>query len=381
MKCKKIDFIILGGGCSALSLAERIVSNRIKKYSFVILEKRKKYFDDRSWCFWEKNKNQFSKIIEKNWTHFSFSLLNKRNILTSKKYKYSYVRSINFYNFVLNKIYQAPNIELKLNENILKVNKLEDYYEIHTEKKVYFARYVLDTRPNLSNFLKKPFMYQSFLGYEMTFKSKALFKDNNAYLMHNMKSSNSNFYFEYILPLTKNKILLEITIFSKKKQSAQLLNKKLIKIVQQYKLTNQKIHRKEYGVIPMGFIDSKKINKNKNYFHTGASAGSVRPSSGYAFLRIQKWAEDCALSIKKTGNLVTYNDNNYILKKLDKIFLEVISNNTVYCPIIFYRFSKNILADTFIRFMNGNASYLDYIKVIYAMPKRIFLKCLLKSLF
>ena len=43
MSRKKVDFIILGGGCSALSLINNVIKKNITSYSFLILEKRKKY--------------------------------------------------------------------------------------------------------------------------------------------------------------------------------------------------------------------------------------------------------------------------------------------------------------------------------------------------
>ena len=42
------DYIILGGGCAALSLAINIIKNNINESSFLIVEKRSHYFDDRS---------------------------------------------------------------------------------------------------------------------------------------------------------------------------------------------------------------------------------------------------------------------------------------------------------------------------------------------
>ena len=47
MKYQQIDYIVLGGGCSALSLASQIIDNDINGYSFLILESRKKYTDDK----------------------------------------------------------------------------------------------------------------------------------------------------------------------------------------------------------------------------------------------------------------------------------------------------------------------------------------------
>ena len=42
MQYKNFDYIILGGGCSALSLASQISDKNINKYSFLILESRTK---------------------------------------------------------------------------------------------------------------------------------------------------------------------------------------------------------------------------------------------------------------------------------------------------------------------------------------------------
>ena len=35
------DFIILGGGCSALSFINQVIEQKITKYSFIIIEKKK----------------------------------------------------------------------------------------------------------------------------------------------------------------------------------------------------------------------------------------------------------------------------------------------------------------------------------------------------
>ena len=53
--------------------------------------------------------------------------------------------------------------------------------------------------------------------------------------------------------------------------------------LRKYRFEKYKIIRKEYGVIPMGFIDNNLISKKKNYFLAGTLGGAVRPSSGYAF--------------------------------------------------------------------------------------------------
>ena len=97
------DFVILGGGCSALSFINQVIEQKITKYSFIIIEKQKKYVDDKSWCFWSENIKKNKNIIEASWSSFSFNLGNSTNFLSSINFKYYYIRSIKFYESIKKK--------------------------------------------------------------------------------------------------------------------------------------------------------------------------------------------------------------------------------------------------------------------------------------
>lgn len=373
------DFVILGGGCSALSFIDQVIEKKVTKYSFIILEKQKKYSDHKSWCFWSADIRKNKKIIESSWESFSFNLDGKTNFLSSANFKYYYVRSISFYEAIRKKIFYHSNISLKLNETIIKIVNKKNYYKIITNKSSYLAKNIIDTRPNLSIYKKEPFMFQCFVGYEIKSEEKISLKKNNAYLMHNMHTSDNKFYFEYILPITTNTYLFELTTFTKKELSPKIIEKELRAVLSKYFNESYQIIRKEYGIIPMGFIDDKMKKNKKNYFFSGSLAGAIRPSSGYAFLDIQKWSEKAVNNLIINGNIKTLEKKEYIKKYLDKIFLKVISSDISKAPYIFYYFTKNISSNTFIKFMIGKANLVDYLRVIYAMPKRIFLKCLIKN--
>ena len=372
------DFVILGGGCSALSFINQVIEQKITKYSFIIIEKQKKYVDDKSWCFWSENIKKNKNIIESSWNSFSFSLDNSTNFLSSINFKYYYIRSIKFYETIKKKISNYAHITLRLNETIISITNKKNYYEVITNKNIYLAKNVLDTRPNINIYEKNPFLYQCFVGYEIKSEEKINLKKSNAYLMHNMHTSKDKFYFEYILPFKKNTYLFELTTFTKKDLSLNIIEKELRVVLSKYFKKPYQIIRKEYGKIPMGFVNNKMIKNKKNYFVSGSLAGFIRPSSGYAFVDIQKWAERAANNLKIKGNIEILEKREIIKKFLDKFFLKVISSDISKAPQIFYYFSKNISPTTFIKFMLGEANLLEYLRVIYAMPKRIFLKCLIK---
>ena len=379
MNIKKIDFIILGGGCSALSLINNILKKEKNNYSFVIIEKRQKYIDDRSWCFWDKNESKYSKLSESNWSNFTFSYKKKTSTLISNRYKYFYIRSSKFYDTSIKAISEHKNITLKLNESVLDVKKIENGYLVTTDKENYIGKNILDTRNNKNIFKKNPFLYQLFICYEIKSKTINKYEVNKAYIMHNMNANKNFFYFDYILPIKKNNFLYEFTVFTKRKLSKAYLENILIKKLKKLSLKKHEIIRKEFGVIPMGFINRNALSKQKRFYYAGTSAGAVRPSSGYAFLRIQKWAEKAASTINQKGYLISHPKEKFFSLVLDRIFLKIISSNIKKTAEIFFHFSKNINADSFVRFMSGNANFIDYLKVILAMPTKTVIKCLIKK--
>ena len=375
MQYKNFDYIILGGGCSALSLASQISDKNINKYSFLILESRIKYKDDRSWCFWSEKKNSFNNLISYSWKNFSFSLKNKKIVHSSKKYNYKYIRSIDFYKTALKKIKKTSYITLNLGERVEKVNLNKDKYIVNTNKKKYLAKNIIDTRPKKNIYLEDPFLYQSFVGYEIKVKGH-MPHFNLAKIMDNMRYESNLFIFDYILPFENNVILIEATSFSKKIVPINTLKLILKNTMKKHKITNYKIIRQEYGVIPMGFIDKTRLPKRKNYYYAGSLGGAIRPSSGYAFLRIQRWATKCSSMLKNDKKLISHPKEKLITRELDMIFLKTLTNNLSLAPSIFFIFLSRISTNSFIRFMSGNANFIDYFKIILSMPKKIFLKAI-----
>ena len=78
--------------------------------------------------------------------------------------------------------------------------------------------------------------------------------------------------------------------------------------------------------------------------------------------------------LKNEKKLISHPSDNIIIYFLDRIFLKVLENNISFAPFIFFTFFQRISTNSFLRFMNGNANLGDYLKIIYAMPKKYFLR-------
>jgi lycopene beta-cyclase len=67
------DYIISGAGCAGLSLAMHIInSGRLADKKILLIDKDPKRANDRTWCFWEKDKGLFESIVVKEWEKVSF---------------------------------------------------------------------------------------------------------------------------------------------------------------------------------------------------------------------------------------------------------------------------------------------------------------------
>ena len=98
----KFDYIILGGGCSGLSLAYRLnIANKLHNKSLCVIEKRDSYNRDKIWSFWDFKNSEFNDCKLKSWKSFQIRNNNKETIVNCEKFPYVSIDSNLFYKKVL----------------------------------------------------------------------------------------------------------------------------------------------------------------------------------------------------------------------------------------------------------------------------------------
>ena len=106
----------------------------------------------------------------------------------------------------------------------------------------------------------------------------------------------------------------------------------------------------------------------------GVQSGALCSASGYGFLAIQQWAEMAAeqFMLQRVWPSSAYRPTwkDY----LDQLFIEVLVKHPHVGQELFMRMAKALPGDGFARFMAEQANWRDWIKVIGAMPKRMFIQ-------
>lgn len=377
---KHVDLIIIGGGCAGLSLALKLSELGKRCPKVLIIEQRLQYVNDKTWCFWDVGNPDHKSLAQHAWE--KFEIRHKQNVHTYScaANKYLMLPSDVFYQHAIANIALNPNIELITGEEILEDPvKQKSIWHMQTSVLNCSAKLVVDTRPPKKTAAAAT-LWQSFVGYEVEVDS-AQFSPEKFVLMDFDDNFIEGTAFIYFLPTSSQKALIEYTVFSEK----IIAHNELISLLEDslHKYTANmpyKVLRTEYGVLPMG--NQLLLQPvDKTYIFAGLFAGAARPSSGYAFQRIQLWAKNCSSAIVNESKLCKFQKDSFLKRFMDGLFLRVIKSNHPIASNIFETLFKNCDITVAIKFLSDQANIVDSIQIIKSMPQQPFIKALPRFLF
>ncbi len=367
---RNVDLLILGGGCAGLALGRELAQRSIP-LTTAIIEPRMRHEEDRTWCFWHRAGEDLPVPTEATWKNWQLSKGNQHTIHTGCNWTYGLVRSSSYYDAALAAIGAAPNVALWTGIRAGAIGETESDAEVDTNAGTFRAKWVVDTRPPSRARLEAAPIAQVFSGVEIETPDDR-FDPGTAYLMDQLRSEPGRVAFDYVLPLSPRRALIEHTVFSTNPVSPSDLDPACGGLVEKWAGRGAKTVRSERGWLPMGLPAATELNGP--IYRAGTSAGALRPSSGYGFLRIQRWAKQCAAHLALGHAPVSQAEDPAFRQAMDQIFLNALSRNISSAPAIFMALSKALDGDAFARFMTDAATPLDWTRAVFALPKAQFLK-------
>ena len=369
------DFIIIGAGCSGLSLLyEMNKSNILKNKTCAIFDKRKQFSKDKIWSYWNVFEHSFTDCLLNQWDKVVVQG-NEEIILYCREFTYQSVDSEKFYNKILKNISDNKNIKFFLDHSVDEIIEENDQIIIKSKNELFKTNLVFDSSLKINDG-KDAKIYQHFYGCEVNFKENINLNKHPTLMDFNCDQGNWTHFF-YTLPLSDNKIFIETTWISDQQNYTK---DQYISEINEYIQKNLN-YKKEYtfgynemGSIPM-FHFKQKIGYKK-IIKIGAAANLTRKSTGYTFLNIQKFTKELVQKLIKNQII----SNTQIQSKynfLDKIFIKVLLEEKGNMYKIFFRLFKKNNAKDIVNFLSNNSSFIQDIKIILSMPKLIFFKKLL----
>src|SRR5436190_1975173 len=77
----------------------------------LVLDQSPKNTNDRTWCFWETKPGLFEPVVHHRWQQVDFYSDHFSARFDLEPYQYKMIRAIDFYNYVLSKAKQYPNVQ------------------------------------------------------------------------------------------------------------------------------------------------------------------------------------------------------------------------------------------------------------------------------
>lgn len=368
------DVVILGGGCAGLSLA-RDLARLPAAPKTLVLESREAYEDDRTWCFWTPHgEHPLSHLVSRRWRSWRFST-GQRSALhaAAGETRYQCVRANDFYDDARAAIDAAPHVTLRLGASVQGVHPRAHAAEVHTRGGPVRARWVVDTRPPRVD-ANAGTLRQVFRGAEVR-TAHPVFEPDVVGLMQNMSVDEHGFRFTYVLPFSRTHGLIEETRFTDTAPPPGRLAADLASTMEAAGVSDPAVVRTEAGTIPMTTaLPSPAASDSGPLVRAGTAGGAVRPSSGYAFLRINAWAAHCARRLAAGQAPCAHPADPPWRRAADRLFLRVIQRRPEVAPSAFQAMGEQLAAETFVRFMSDQGRLMDLAGMAMALPKRPFIE-------
>jgi lycopene beta-cyclase len=397
----RYDLVFLGGGCATLSLLTRLIeSGACIDKRFLIIDPSDKKSNDRTWCFWEKGSGYFEKLVHHEWGELDFKQSGFSDSLDMGGYRYKMIRGIDFYEYCLHVLHTSGQVDFLQDEiTDWHVEKTDSHDEITAarDQKLIFsggkmgrvqvkASVIFNSiPPDLGK--KQPGvvnLLQHFKGVIVE-SDQFNFDPNRATLMDFRVSQAAGTTFIYVLPLSKNRALVEYTLFTADLLSADQYNQGIAEYIGEFLgVTNYKIIEEEFGIIPM---TTQRFHWYANgAFNIGTAGGQTKGSSGYTFQFIQKRSAQLAALLqsssdwsKLTSTLLKVSGDAERFHFYDRVLLYVLASN--FCPgdeVFATLFEKNPAHRVF-QFLDNETNLLQELKIISSLPTWPFLKAAIKS--
>lgn len=379
------DYIITGAGCAGLSLLRSMMQHSffINK-KILLIDKDAKATNDRTWCFWEQQPGVLEDIVYHRWQLMDFYSGGFSARYDLQPYTYKMIRGIDLYETVLKEAKQHANVEVVYDE-VQSVSDKESYAVVKTSGKEFSADYIFnsiffyDWKQQAALQKNVYVLLQHFKGWIIE-TNEIIFDERIATFMDFRVDQSKGTTFVYVLPLTKNKALIEYTLFSEKLLQPEEYDAAIEQYIHSFlNIKQYSVMHKEFGVIPMTNYNFSK--GTEKVINIGTAGGNTKGSSGYTFKFIQKNA------VKIIDALV--NSNTLLLKETifekrfhlyDSILLNVLYNKKMNGDRLFLQLFKKNQPATILKFLDNETTLSEELKIMNSVSLSTFLPAAIKEI-
>jgi len=301
-------------------------------------------------------------------------------MVTCPQTPYQMLESTAFYDAVQSRITASATVQLKLGTRVLGApRRCGAGWAVETDAGRLIARRLVDTRPPAAPRPGDAILWQSFLGQQVRCEAAA-FDPTSVQLMHFAAAPKGTVLFRYVLPYSRHEALIETTVFGPRPMvAAEFSALQGAAVAEICGGAAVQVHCVESGILPMG-LTRPEPPMDSDHCRAGVMSGGARPSSGYAFQRIQSWATAAAATIAGGGAPEGHRRDPLVQRTMDRLFLQVVRRHPERAPEMFTRLFGDTDPARTIRFLSDRGSIADCAAVGFTLPLGLFAGEVLRGL-
>jgi lycopene beta-cyclase len=374
------DFIVTGAGAAGRSFVYQLLQSSLRDCRVLLIDREVKDKDDRTWSFWEDTPGLFDEIVHHRWHKLWFHSDNFSREMDISPFEYKMILAADFYRFTDQAFNDSPKVE-QLQASVQQIRNLTEGVSVKTSVGDFTAKWCVNStgRPEIDK-NKAYYLDQHFRGWFIQTQHK-VFDPQEATLMDFRTPQSGEFRFHYVLPTSETEALVELAIFSNQHLQADGYDRIIKNYLDEYwpQLGNYTIVRAEQGNIPM--TDHQFLPHEGHTIHLGQIGGDTRASTGYTFLYIHRRIENIIAALSRNDDPrlePSFRKKRHQL--YDSAMLHVLQKQTYPGDQLFSRLFQHNPPLRLLRFLNGESSILEELRLGATAPTLVFMRAVLESL-
>lgn len=365
------DFIIAGGGIAGLSLAYHLAQSPLRDRSILIIDKDRKIRNDRTLSFWTHQPTLYDSIAFRSWDRLKVIGEHFEKAAELKAYRYHMVRGIDFYRFVQQRLAVCPNVDF-VSGAINQVGERDQQAVVLVdEHELYKGQWVFDSRFTFSEFepdlARCRAFRQHFMGWEIEAETH-VFDPQLPTFMDFRTPQHNNLCFCYLLPFSERHALVEYVQMGQ----SQIVHELPLKAYIENVLGNDhyRILAKEGGTTPItDWSFPRRVGPHT--MAIGTRGGRVKPSSGYAFTRIQRDSAAIVRSLLKSGHPFDVPPDSRLYRLCDSLMLRIMSQHENWLVPLFLKLFQCNPVEDILSFLDESASPLQTLRLTTSLVSEL----------
>jgi lycopene beta-cyclase len=372
------DFICIGGGAAGLSLAYRLSRQLQGSPSILIVERENKDRDERNWCFWSCRPTPLDFPVHCSWKSLRVASGSAERIIPLGDYRYSLIRGIDFHASIRRELETRGNVRW-IHASASGVGDGPQDAEVFTDAGTFRGKWVFDSRCRSEESGGERGsahrFFQRFCGWKLE-TAQPCFDPGIATFMDFRIPQGGDVRFCYLLPFSETSALVEL-VSLQPCDSKALMEGYLKKILH---IPRFRILSREAGASPLAERPLPR-RLGRRVLSIGIPGGMIKPTTGYAFLRIQKDSKSILESLQSRGHPFHIPPSPRGFRLCDSMLLEIQARHPERMADLYARlFAANSIRRIF-RFLDEEATPAECLRIMNSMPRGLFLKAWMHIVF